>query len=729
MTHSNVVRWLPGYDEGCDDESVQLNPPDCWPPDPQVLDAFDAAALVVDVRGRIVHANAIADHLYSGPDGKLAGRDLIVSLVQQDDQVAVAAAVSQVLDGASCKVHLDLSRGDRSRHKAEVRCSPLWRDGTVVGMLWLCEGAASEPGVDLLLQRLTRLARVSAELSRAESVETVSKIVTLHSADAVAATTASLTLREGDDMLRLVALHGGKEGDAQKWATFSLHARTPLSDAVSTGKRIVATGKAEIAKRYPDLQDAARGERSLVSVPLHGRNGTIGALGLSLPGIQTLTSAELESFEILADTCAQALERIQAQDRSARQGNQLAFLADASAELATSLNHEATLSKVAQLAVPSFADWCAIDLVEDGRLRRLAVQHVDPAKVALAVRLGERYPSDPKSPRGPWNVMRTGRSQLIPVITDEMLVAGAQDEEHLRIARDLKLRSALTVPLSARGTVLGVMTWVWAESDRTYTNDDLTFAEDLGRRAAVAIDNAELYSQTLAASVRLQHAVLPEAMPVVAGWDISNYYQPSGRTEVGGDFYDVIRLEDGRMVLFVGDVMGSGVTAAVLMAQMRAAVRAFTAVDPTPQLVIHKLDLMFERYPTDQLVTLVYLVVDAARNELVMANAGHPAPVVLRRDRTSEQLPPADGSPLGTVPEDRRQVTLPFHAGDTILAFTDGLIERRDEDIDQGEHRLLKALPSLGQADLPAALTGLVEQLCDPTRDDDIAALAVRRST
>ena len=163
--------------------------------------------------------------------------------------------------------------------------------------------------------------------------------------------------------------------------------------------------------------------------------------------------------------------------------------------------------------MPTFADWCAIDVVEDGRLHRLAVAHVDPAKVQLARELAERYPADPDAPNGAWNVMRTGQSELIAEITDEMLVAGAIDEEHLRIARDLHLRSALTVPLVARGRVLGVITWVSAESERLYTADDLALAEDLAKRAAIAIDNAELHSETLAAAVQLQHAVLPEAMP------------------------------------------------------------------------------------------------------------------------------------------------------------------------------------------------------------------------
>ena len=177
-------------------------------------------------------------------------------------------------------------------------------------------------------------------------------------------------------------------------------------------------------------------------------------------------------------------------------------------------------------------------------------------------------------------MVRTGKPDLIPVITDEMLVAGARDEEHLRVARELELRSALAVPLLVRGRVIGAITWVSTDEHRLYDEDDVRFAEHLARRAATAIDNSELYSQTLAAAEQLQRAVLPERLVGTEGWEVAWAYHPSGRAEVGGDFYDAFALEDGRYVSFIGDVMGRGVAAAAAMAQMRAALRAFASVEP-----------------------------------------------------------------------------------------------------------------------------------------------------
>ena len=173
-----------------------------------------------------------------------------------------------------------------------------------------------------------------------------------------------------------------------------------------------------------------------------------------------------------------------------------ALLADATAALAESLDYELTVARVAQLAVPVLADWCAVDLVVEGeRLpRRLAVAHVDPTKVALAKELDAKYPPRPDAPTGVPAVLRTGRAELYAQIPDELLEASCVDAEHLRIARELHLRSAMVVPLAARGRVLGAMSFVFAESGRSYTEEDLQFMEELGRRCANAIENARLYA-------------------------------------------------------------------------------------------------------------------------------------------------------------------------------------------------------------------------------------------
>ncbi|HWE43418.1 MAG TPA: DUF4118 domain-containing protein, partial [Gemmatimonadaceae bacterium] len=173
----------------------------------------------------------------------------------------------------------------------------------------------------------------------------------------------------------------------------------------------------------------------------------------------------------------------------------LHYLDRANALLASPLDPAERLRELARLVVPQLADWCAIDLLdENGDRRQLAVAHADPARVEWARELNRRYPPDPDAKTGVPNVLRTGQPELHREITDEMLVAGAVDAEHLRISRELGLRSAIVVPLSAAGRTIGALTLVSAESRRRYTHDDLSLATELARRAALAIEQARLYS-------------------------------------------------------------------------------------------------------------------------------------------------------------------------------------------------------------------------------------------
>jgi PAS domain S-box-containing protein len=179
----------------------------------------------------------------------------------------------------------------------------------------------------------------------------------------------------------------------------------------------------------------------------------------------------------------------------------LRFLSDAGDLLASSLDYEETLAAVAGLTVPRIADWCTVDVMDErGRLRRLAVAHVDPAKAAWAKELEERYPTDRQAASGVGAVLRTGQAELRADITDEMMQAAARDPEHLRILRELGLRSYVSAPLLARDRVIGAVSLLTTdESGRRYDEQDLTMAELLGRRAGLAVENARLYNQTQAA--------------------------------------------------------------------------------------------------------------------------------------------------------------------------------------------------------------------------------------
>ena len=184
----------------------------------------------------------------------------------------------------------------------------------------------------------------------------------------------------------------------------------------------------------------------------------------------------------------------------------LRFLLEASEVLTTSLDYEDTLRSVAQLATRSIADWAAVDLVEDGQVRRVAVAHPDPAKLRIARDLETRYPTDPASPAGIHQVIRTGQRVVVAEIPEELLINAAHDEEHLRLIRELQLESYICVPLKLRDEVIGALTLVSSNPARRYNEADADLASELARRAAVAIDNARLYTTAEDARVNAERA-------------------------------------------------------------------------------------------------------------------------------------------------------------------------------------------------------------------------------
>ena len=223
--------------------------------------------------------------------------------------------------------------------------------------------------------------------------------------------------------------------------------------------------------------------------PIRDEGGAIVGVVLVFRDIKERARAETERVGLLRAEQAARAEAEAAQER-------LAFLAEASAILASSLDYETTLNRVAHLAVPRLADWCGVDLLaEDGSIEQLAVVHIAPAKVEWARELRRRWPPDPQAPTGLARVLRTGQPEFYPEITDAMLVAAVPDPERLALTRAVGFTAGIVVPLTVHDRTLGALTLVSAESGRRYTEADLALAEDLARRAAVAIENARLYRE------------------------------------------------------------------------------------------------------------------------------------------------------------------------------------------------------------------------------------------
>jgi hypothetical protein len=384
------------------------------------------------------------------------------------------------------------------------------------------------------------------------------------------------------------------------------------------------------------------------------------------------------------------------------------------------------------MAVPWLADWCTVHLPDaQAGVRQVALAHADPARVRWARELGERYPPDPDAPQGLPVVLATGRSELYAEIPEELLERGAVDEEHLAILRELGMRSVMIVPLTAADGVVGAISFVSAESGRVFDEDDLRFAEDLGARAGVAVENARLYTERSEVARTLQASLLPERLPPTPGWEVrASYAAGEVGAEVGGDFYDVFPAGDGLMVL-LGDVTGKGVSAAALTSTARHTARTGALFDADPPAVLSLVNRVLRDRPQMSPVTLVCATLRETPDggaEMTVASAGHPLPLVRRAAGGIETVGVSDVL-LGVVDGDHwRTECVRLERGDALLFYTDGVTDTPGAGGRFGEARVravLEGAPPEPEAMLQT-LDSAVSEFQAGDVSDDRAMLALR---
>ncbi len=382
------------------------------------------------------------------------------------------------------------------------------------------ETARLRARLDLLVERTRRLQRLTAHLSTALRMAEVAAIVTGESASALDSATAGLwRVDAAAGELVLIGSHNYPEATRALVERIPIAGSAAVAEAARTRAPIWLSTRADYEARYPGSETRTREVQpgatfATAALPIVLDEQVLGAIALTFAGERTFDDDERAYLSYLAIHCAQAFDRARLYEaetvahhaaESAR--NRALFLAQASALLGSSLDYEQTLRNVAALAVPRMADWCGVELVDaTGVGQQVAVAHVDPAKVELAHEIRRRYPPDRNRATGVPNILRTGVSELYAEIPDEMLVASAQDPEHLRITRELGLSSAMVIPIKDRGKTLGAISFVLSDQ-RRYTPDDVVMGEALGERAGAAIANAKLYDEATSA-VRLRDEFL-----------------------------------------------------------------------------------------------------------------------------------------------------------------------------------------------------------------------------
>ncbi|SFP78928.1 Serine phosphatase RsbU, regulator of sigma subunit [Geodermatophilus dictyosporus] len=409
------------------------------------------------------------------------------------------------------------------------------------------------------------------------------------------------------------------------------------------------------------------------------------------------------------------------------------FLAGVTESLAELLDTGEAADRLARLLVPRLADWATVTVMAgDGAPGRTSRAHRDPERLADADTYLAGRVAAPRDQAALTAVLRSGEPvQVGPVDLD--LGPEALPEGPVRDAwRRLDPRSALLVPLQARGSAFGVLSLVCTGDRPPHTPAEVDLAREAGRRGALALHNTRLYSRQLRVAETLQHSLLTPP-PESEGLQIAVRYRPAGsQALVGGDWYDAVAQPDGATLLVIGDVTGHGVEAAAAMAQLRSAVRTLAYDSPdSPARTLDRVDRVLSGLHTGTLATALVARLELPEADgtrtLRWSSAGHLPPLLVAPDAAVRVLSSRAERLLGTREPARRsdQETV-LRPGETVLLVTDGLVEVGRQDVDTGMARLVDALRGLGGLSADALCDRLLTRVVPDGTDDDVAVLAVR---
>ena len=418
-------------------------------------------------------------------------------------------------------------------------------------------------------------------------------------------------------------------------------------------------------------------------------------------------------------------------DKQKRAEAQQAFFALASDVLGSTLDVSTTLDRIAQLAVASMGTWCQIDVPDArGRLRVAVVAHQEASKEARLRLLINQHIYNDRAQAGPPAVLATMKPQLLHYVDEQAVDYVIPDDRFRSIYREVGYISGVMVPLRTRDRVLGVLGIASDDPTRLYTEFDVTTALELGRRGAIALENAQSFAREHRVATTLQRALLPATLPETDAVSFDSAYAAaaSGKGEaVGGDWYDAFMLDDTRVAISMGDVTGHGVDAAVTMSVVRQAIRtaALEHVRTAQVLARASAALMLEH--RSMMTTALFAVYNCRTRELRYSIAGHPRPLLSANDGTFLELD-ANGMPLGEIFDmqyvEDRSVTLP-DASTAIVFYTDGLVEY-GRDILEAAQRLESAVRARAflKSDEPA--NALIQTVLGARSTDDVAVLVMR---
>jgi PAS domain S-box-containing protein len=426
-------------------------------------------------------------------------------------------------------------------------------------------------------------------------------------------------------------------------------------------------------------------------------------------------------------------ERVRAQEEVRRSAERTLTVARISTELAGSMDADVATGQVPRMVVPALADACIVSVLDEhGHTRTVSSWHADEASRDLLQRYAR---SRAAALAGIPAVSRALTTGEVLQLTGEQAVATAPAGEPRELLARLAPSAALALPLRGRRQTLGLVSLLYADG-RIPTADEVATLRDVAERLGMALDNARLYGAQRQLALQLQHSMLTAPPEPDHAEIVVRYFPAAEAAAVGGDWYDAFLQADGATTLVIGDVAGHDSAAAATMGQLRSLVRGIAlSTGAGPAAVLSDLDRAMELLRFRTLATAAVARFEQTRSEIAggttrmrWSNAGHTPPILLTPGGEVRLLATERADMLlGVDPEaPRRESVVELERGSTVLLYTDGLVERRDADLDAGTARLAAALADFGDRPLQELCDVLVHHMVDGHLDDDVALVAVR---
>lgn len=675
-----------------------------------VLDALPRAIIVCDASGQILIWNTVAEELYGWAEAEVVGRP-VLEVLSSPDSPASTTLLAQAASGESFVGERTIVGRDGVTRRVLAHTNPIRDDsGRVVAVLSVTEDLSGERQFERQASELAAHLKLALEAGG---------LGTWHW------DMESGVTRWDERLEALFGLPpGGFDGTYETWM------RMIHPDDRGEVQRIVDEALAdrspyhlEFRVLWPDGTERWLASTGSVTVDERGEPaGTIGCVA---------DTTERAQAQLERDRATRAALELAEYERVHRE--RFEYLNQVNEVLSVSGSVEEIMANVTRTAVPRLGDWCAIHVlpITGSPIPDVEISHVDPAMVAYARELQERFPYDPQAPNGIPHVIRTGQPEFYPDITQEVIEGLGADEERLAVIEQLALRSAIAVPLIKRGRVLGAIQLVMSSSGRRYTEEDLALVQAVAARVAASIENRRLTERQALIAKTLQNSLLPDELPSIPGVEIAVRYWAAGvATDVGGDFYDVFDLGEKSWAAVIGDVCGTGPAAAALTGLARHSIRMSAWNGNGPAEVVRWLNHAIRQTRTDSFITTLYAEMRRhdAGVELTFASGGHPRPVVLKASG-SVSVVPTSGALLGVFDKvSCEPVEVVLEPGDCIVLYTDGVT-----DLSPPDHLTEEDLAALVARSAAGTAEEVAERIHDELerirpindRHDDIALMVM----